>query len=224
MAVKLVTQPSVEPVSLDEAKANIRVDDAFDDAAIERRIISAREEAENICRRAFITQTFELYLDSFPSLNNQNTVFGYMSEQISTYGVGTVRNYSVRFRGQRIDLPFPPLQFVDSIKYYDTLGTLQTLNAAAYLVDAISEPGCITPAPSMSWPDTQQRVNAVQIRFTAGYGNAADVPKNIKEWILMQVGALNENRESIAVGSRLVVVNLPFADRMLDRYKIASYV
>ena len=122
-----------------------------------------------------------------------------------------------------IYLPNPPLKTVDSVKYYDTAGVLQTLDPATYLVDAISEPARITPAPSTSWPATQNRMNAVQITFTCGYGAAKDVPTGIKNWMLVRLGSLFENREEVAIGQRIVVADLPFVDRLLDSFRVVRF-
>lgn len=221
MAIKLVTPPTTEPVTLAEAKAHLRVDVADDDALITNHITAARMQAESICRRVFVTTGFELYLDGFPSFNYNNTITGYLPQEQA--GWGALRAYNVRFRGRRIDLPFPTLQAVSSVKYYNTAGPLITLDPSVYLVDAISEPGCLVPAPNMNWPDTQSRLNAVQISFTAGYGNASAVPAGIKAWILLMVGSMYENRESEFVASGKHVIPM-FADRLLDQFKIASYV
>jgi uncharacterized phiE125 gp8 family phage protein len=66
MTLTLVTAPSVEPVSLETAKLYLRVDGTADDAEITRLIKSARETCEEISRRAFITQTWEMILDAWP--------------------------------------------------------------------------------------------------------------------------------------------------------------
>lgn len=58
--LKLVTPPSVEPVSLEEAKSHLRVTITDDDADISSYIKAAREAAESFTRRAFVTQTWEL--------------------------------------------------------------------------------------------------------------------------------------------------------------------
>ena len=224
MAVKLVTPPSVEPVSLAEAKAHLRVDVADDDLLIANLITAARMQAENLCRRAFVTQQYGLYLDSFPLYAYNGVINGYVPLDQSPSAWMPMRNYLVRFRGGRIDLPFPSLVSVESVTYTDTNGVLQTLPTDQYLVDNISEPGCITPAPNTYWPNTQNRVNAVKISYTSGYGNAAAVPAGVKAWILLRAAALYENREEVAVGSRLVVADLTFVNGMLDAYKIASYV
>ena len=220
MAVKLVTPPSVEPVSLAEAKLHSNVDFASQDSLILSVIKGSTVDAENICRRVFITRQYALYLDRFPSLSDSAQVVGTCDNNF----LSVPQPYVFRVRGSKIGLPFPTLQSVESVNYIDLNGVQQTLAPDKYIVDNISEPGCITPAPNTYWPNTQNRVNAVKISFTAGYGTPADVPEGIKRWVMMRSGALFENREEVVVGSRLVVADLAFVDRMLDAYKIMSYV
>lgn len=66
MALKLINGPASEPVTLTEAKAHLRVDGTDDDTYITALIVAAREGAENMTRRALMTQTWELTLDAFP--------------------------------------------------------------------------------------------------------------------------------------------------------------
>lgn len=66
MAYKVVTAPTVEPVTLADAKNHCRVDGTDDDALITSLIVSARESAEHETGRALCTQTRELVLDAFP--------------------------------------------------------------------------------------------------------------------------------------------------------------
>lgn len=68
MALKRSTQPAVEPVSLDEAKLVLRVDDDVEDTAIQGWITAAREECEARLQRTLITSGWTLKLDSFGSL------------------------------------------------------------------------------------------------------------------------------------------------------------
>lgn len=66
MAYKLIIGPSVEPITLAEAKTQCRVDTSDDDMIITSFITAAREFAEHFTGRAFINQTWELALDGFP--------------------------------------------------------------------------------------------------------------------------------------------------------------
>ena len=65
MSLNLVTAPSVEPVSLSQAKAHMRVEHTADDALIETLIETARREAEGYLRCALISQQWDLRLDAF---------------------------------------------------------------------------------------------------------------------------------------------------------------
>jgi uncharacterized phiE125 gp8 family phage protein len=223
MGLRLTFAPAEEPVSVEEAKVHLNVIDSTYDSLISNLIIAARAHAENVCRRVFVTQKYDLFLDAFPFYTYYGVIPGYVPVDQLPSAWLTMRNYSVRFRGSKIDIPFPRLQSVDAVKYIDASGVTQTLDPSAYVVDSISEPGVLTPAPGTYWPDTQNRTNAVQISFTAGYGDASDVPAGIKAWILLRVGSLFENREEVSVAYRVTVQSLPYVDTLLDPYRIMGY-
>lgn len=67
MRLKLKTAPAVEPITLEEAKLHLKVDSADDNTLITALITTARQLAELETKRAFITQTWEMYLDSAPA-------------------------------------------------------------------------------------------------------------------------------------------------------------
>jgi uncharacterized phiE125 gp8 family phage protein len=223
MGIRLTQAPAEEPVSLDEAKLHLRVTDSSEDSLIQMLIVAARVHAENVCRRVFVTQTLDLFLDAFPFYTYYGVIPGYVPVDQLPSAWMTMRNYAVRFRGSRIDLPFPRLQSVDAVKYVDPNGVQQTLDPTLYAVDNVSEPGVLTPKTGTYWPDTLNTTNAVQISFTAGYGDASDVPAGIKSWILLRVATLYENREEVAILNRGQVHDLPYVDQILDPYRIMGY-
>ena len=221
MGIRSIARPAEEPVSLDEAKQHLRVDFPDDDALITGLIVAARVAAENICRRAFVTQRWELALDGFPRQN----FFGSLSaiapvDAFIPNIIAAEMGYVVRFRGGKIELPKPSLQTVDYIKYLDVGGVEQTLDPTQYLVDPMSEPGVLTPVINTYWPTTQNVMNSVRIGFTAGYGAAVDVPEGIKAWIKLRVATLYSNREEVAVLNRGKVEMLPYVDSLLDPYLV----
>lgn len=60
----LITAPSVEPVTLNEVKLALRIDNNDEDGLLINMIRAAREAAENYLRRSLITQTWQLQYDS----------------------------------------------------------------------------------------------------------------------------------------------------------------
>ena len=118
-----------------------------------------------------------------------------------------------------IVVPLPPLQSVTSIKYIDTDGTEQTLDALLYSVDDDSIPGLIVPAYGETWPTTRDEVNAVRVRFVAGFGDASDVPEDIKSWIKIMVGTMYDNPQGIVVGQTVMSIPRTFVDGLLDDYR-----
>ncbi len=140
-----------------------------EDKTIARLIRTARKDCEQYQERSYVTRTYDLFMDGFS---------------------GCMR---------AIEFPFPPLRAVEFIKFKDSAGNIQTLSTNCYEVDAAGWPGRICLASGQSWPATYDGLNAVQIRFTAGYGLAADVPDEIKTAILMMVADLYTNRGDEAI-------------------------
>lgn len=128
------------------------------------------------------------------------------SQQLDAFPAGGLR------------LLWPPLLSVEAIEYIDVDGAAQALPSASYTVDAHSEPGRLVPASGQSWPATADVLGAVVVSYTAGYGAAC--PEPIRQWMLLQVGHWYRNRESVNVGN--IVNTMPYADGLLDRYRIWS--
>ena len=113
-----------------------------------------------------------------------------------------------------IKIPLPPLQAVNSIKYYDTDDTAATMDTGDYFVDTKSEPGRVSLAYSKSWPTTTLRpINGVCVEFEAGYGDAAtDVPYRVKQAMLLLIGHLYEHREQ---STEKALSEIPFGVKAL---------
>ena len=183
MGLKLITEPAAEPVTLAEAKSHLRITASDEDANITTWIKTAREYCEGYQNRAYITQTWELALDSFPI------------QQIGQISPGGLSGW-IQYE-RIIKIPLPPLQSVTSIKYYDTSGTEKEFSSDDYEVDTYSQPGRISLGYGKSWPSIILRpVNGVIITFIVGYGDTADkVPEKVKQAIKVLIGELYEHRE-----------------------------
>ena len=103
----------------------------------------------------------------------------------------------------RFELPMPPLQSVESVKYKNSAGTETTLTEGTdYLVDDESAVAQIVLPYGKSWPSfTPWPVNPVKVRFTAGYADGNPAPKTIKQAMLMLIGHWYVNREAVLTGT-----------------------
>ena len=170
MALTIVTEPTIEPLDLDELEDHLRLSETStgeEDILLTFYLTAARRYWEKVQGRAYLHQTWNLILDDFPS-------------------------------GSTIKLARPPLVSVTHLKHYGTGGTATTMTAGNYYVDTDSEPGRLCLAYGESWPTATLRPNnGVEIQFLAGYGSAASsVPSEIKEALKLAVGHLYERREA----------------------------
>jgi uncharacterized phiE125 gp8 family phage protein len=67
MKLVIATAATSEPVTVADAADHLRVDFSDDDALIASQLQAAREYAETFTRRAFITRTYDLWFDEWPS-------------------------------------------------------------------------------------------------------------------------------------------------------------
>lgn len=193
MALKLITGPAAEAITLEEAKQHLRVVDTDEDSLISIYIRAARqwcEGPEGFLGRALVTQTWDLVLDSFPTAE--------------------------------IKVPLPPLQEVVYIKYDDTAGNEQSVSATNYYVDNVSEPGWVLPTadwPSTINAVNSVRVR-FKAGYPEDTGVsppdiAANVPFDIKAAMLLLIGSMYENREEVVAG--VTLSQLPFGVQALLR-------
>lgn len=184
-AFKLITPPSVEPVTLSEAKAHARIETTNDDALITSLITAARLWAEQYTNRAFITQGWQLWLDTFPANNDW---WDGMREGAITNG-GLTRS---------VALPRAPLIAVNSVQSYDAADSATLWAASNYYVDTLRDPGRLVLRPGAVWPFAARGANGICIDYSAGYGaNASSVPEAIKTAIRQLIAHWYENRGEV---------------------------
>lgn len=121
-----------------------------------------------------------------------------------------------------IELAYPPIISVTSIKYYDTNGVQQTLVNTAYSLDSYSEPGIVNRVYGTDWPDTRDIPNAVEVIYDAGYASVGDIPYPIIEAIMLLVGHWMNNQGAAETGT--VITRVPLAvEQLLQPYRILRY-
>ena len=191
MALTLVTGPSLEPVTLAEAKLHCRVDTTDDDGLIADLIIAATQHCERFTHRRFLSQVLEDRRDCAPCAVWESPAAPVLSIDSVTYvdTDGATQTWSSAL--YRTDIP----------------------------AGATAGPARLTPIFAGTWPQTQDVINAFTVRFTSGYGTtAASVPYDIKAAIKLMIGHLYENREAVNVGN--IVTPMPLAvESLLWPYK-----
>ncbi len=189
-AFKLLTPPAIEPITLDEAKAQARIDTSVDDALITSLITAARQWAEQYMGRALITQSWQMWLDLWPGAF-ERWWDGVRDGPIT--GLDEI-NY--------IALPRAPLQSVTSVNYYDNSDNATLWDAGNYYVDTIREPGRLALRMGSVWPSPSRLTNGIGITYFAGYGDNGDsVPEAIKAGIRQLIAHWYEHRGEAATAS-----------------------
>lgn len=114
-----------------------------------------------------------------------------------------------------IKLPLFPVVTVDELVYDDLNGDEQEITD--YQTDLIQTPARIWTAPRSYWPDTEvERIGAVRLKFTAGYGaNASTVPNTIKHLLKLLVGHWFKHKEAILTGTISKEIEIAANDLML---------
>jgi uncharacterized phiE125 gp8 family phage protein len=107
----------------------------------------------------------------------------------------TIQEYFPVFEPQMF-LSLNPVLSIDEIIYTDQNGTSQTLTT--YQSDLISEPAFIAPTANTSFPSVQSNiVNPIRVTYKSGFGTTADdIPKNIKQAMLLMLRDNYDNREN----------------------------
>lgn len=145
---KTTSEPTIEPITLEELKDRMRVGSTCEfDAEIRLILNQARKQVEADTYRRLITQTVVGYMDAFRWV-------------------------------REIELRLAPVSSITSIVYTSTAGSSTTFASSRYATDLNSTPPRIVLKTNEQWEYTEDNTpNAVAITFVAGYGaTAASVP------------------------------------------------
>lgn len=119
--------------------------------------------------------------------------------------------------GSPIKLMPAPVIEVQGVFYGDASPEAE-MDAAGYRLDPATEPARLALVSGGSWPALTPFTNAVRLRFRAGYPDG-QVPADIKAGILLNLGSLYANRESVVIGT--TAAQLPWAaEQLLRRHRI----
>lgn len=190
MALKVVTGPTVEPVTLTEAKAHLRLDIPDDDGLLAGYLLAARNWVEGQTKRVLSPTTFDYYID---------------------YGFPWRRGY-------RIVLPVNPVISVASVSYVDDAGNTATWATDQWTAVCRDSGSYIVPAYNVSLPVIRNVPNAITVRFTAGYlddsvsPQVVSQPWELKTAVMLLAGAWYEDREQGRVPDGVEALISPHRD------------
>lgn len=191
------TAPTVEPVTVADAKTHLRITHDDEDALIAGLIKAATAWAEHETGRALVQQTLLYTLDDWPAgdfivlpkppLRSVTSV-----KWLTTAGVETTLTASTD-----------------------------------YVADTGSEPGRVCLPYNGSWPSSSlYPIRPIRVTYVAGYAPTtgtpvdyrANIPQAIKQAILLRVGDLYELREGLVQGAELRPTQA--AEWLLAPYKV----
>lgn len=116
-------------------------------------------------------------------------------------------------QGERLQLLKPPIVSVDSMEYLDVDGALQSFE------DFDLAGQSVMLKPGVALPASRHRPDAIRVTYTAGYA-PGEVPAPIVSWMLLVIGTLYANRESLITGSISQALADNFAGYLLQPYMV----
>ena len=164
-----------------------------EDDYIDTLIIATTEHIESaILNRALINQTWEYYLDGFPSYTNY------------------------------IELPRPPLSSITSLTYTESGDSSEysnTFAATNYTANIERTPGRLQLKANKVFPATDLETdNPIKITYVAGYGaTRSSVPQVIKHCQLILIADLYNNRQTYVDERNLKTVDI--IEKILTNYR-----
>lgn len=161
----VVTAPTIEPITVEEAKAQARITDSASDDLIDGYIVSAREAAEQHLGRGLLTQTLKLVLDDWANVVP-------LPQAAPLQSITHVKYYDTDGTLQTL-----------ATSYYDT----DTVSRPGRVV--------LKPSQSWPSLQSERRNGRVEITYVVGWTSAAAVPERIRHGIKLHVTASDLDRD-----------------------------
>lgn len=199
----VVTAPTVEPWLVTDAEVlqHFKRDSDEDDTVVTAYLKAARIYFERMTGLALLQQTHRLEVNYAP------LAAGLEIPMAPLLAVGT-----------------PTAKVINSVKYLDSDGAEQTLDASNYVDARPGIPGSFARlrlSSAGSWPDVGDFPGAFRVEFNAGFGaTAASVPEDIRIAILWVAAWWYEARLPVNVGN--IVNALPHhLEALLSSHRVA---
>lgn len=166
--VSVVTPPTVEPVSLAEARDHLRLSVTDDDLRVAALITAAREGLEARAGLACLSRTLDITYDGVPRV------------------------------GAPLVLPVGPAQSITSVTAYSAAGAGSTVSSAVYRLEAPAPPAPprLVLKENQAWPTDLRPTSALVVRAVVGFGSSVvAIPAPIRQAILLSIQALYDGSD-----------------------------
>ena len=215
-AYTLTAAPATEPITYDQAAEHLRVDSADDIAYITALIPAAREYIDSVTGRVSVLSSWKCTACTWGDLME-----GYVVNDWR--GAPTMWCNPVNGNGliAMAKLFRAPLVAVQSVSYYAPgASSLTTMSGSLYRAITGYEPGLIQFTGDI--PSLDDRPDAIQIAFTAGYATASETPAVLKHAIKIMVAHFYETRTPIAFA---IPSEIPFTlSNLIAHQKLAGWI
>lgn len=172
-----LTPAASEPLTLEEAKAWLKVDHNDEDTLIQLLITTARERCEAITGLSLMIQQWVAYLPYWP-MQPQEDWWDGVHEGAFAWQIA-----------QAIPLRHGPIRQIDDFTLFDVDGNGSSYPVEHYLLDKARN--LLALKSSAPTPKGERVVNPIEITYTTGYDT---VPGSIKAGLLKLIAHLYEHR------------------------------
>ena len=179
--ITVATENSQEPLSLQEVKEYLRLEDGIDERLLRPFIVTARRFAEEYMNRTLMQTTYNLFIDGYDEMADP------LFEGVR---VGPYLNYYKNY----IDIPKSPVISVSAVSTFSDDDTETTFASTRYFLDNVREPARIVLRQGETFPTALRVANAIKVVFVAGYSSAFAIPEPIKLAMLQHIAHLYEHR------------------------------
>jgi Phage QLRG family, putative DNA packaging. len=194
MRVTKLSEVSDEPVDVEDVKADLVLSGDADNDLIANYITTARKYVENYTKTSILQQQFRV---AFTPIELQTSAemtsmvyynFAYNEESYYNYVYNTALP-------DRVTLPRPPIQHIDSAKWVDEQGTEQV-----YASNLTATPGdyrLFEDIMIIVDPMESDTIGYYVVEYTSGYTSTDDIPPEMLTAIRLMATGHYENREGM---------------------------
>ena len=192
MSLSQITPPALEPITLEQAKARLRLSDDTQNLRLVHLIRAARQRIEYETGRAIFNQTWVERRDSWQAAGGQKC---------------RLAAFATQFR-----LAKPPLVSIERIEVFDADNVGEIWDVSQYFIDSQADPGRIALSRNGQFPVPGRAMAGIEIEFVCGYGIAVeDVPAGLIEAVGLLMQAMFESQdEAIALPLRVQSLIAPW--------------